>query len=330
MRYSIPIRDANGNITGAQQPYAELDFKTTGGRDHYNAMMLSLNRRSRNGLATNLQYTLAESRGTSGGSNEANTVGNNARAIGEFDYDDGYNNFDVRHTFNLSVIYSLPYGRGRTYGTNMSPLADAFLGGWDVGGILNARSGVPVNVTITRPDFVYRETATGLIFANPAVGREAIINVPRGGSTRSTRRPDLIPGVDPYIKDGGLVFLNPAAFATPKPGEFGNLERNFIHGPSFRQADFFFSKHFRFAGDRDFEFRGEVFNLFNTNNFANPPAVLPQAIPGSSTAESNRIQPGIRYTTASSGTFGILNSTVTKSVGLGTNRQVQFAVRFNF
>ena len=62
--FSIPIRDANGNITGVQNPYAEIDYKTTGGRDSYNAMMLSVNRRSRNGLATNLQYTMARRRGT--------------------------------------------------------------------------------------------------------------------------------------------------------------------------------------------------------------------------------------------------------------------------
>ncbi len=64
-----------------QNPYAEIDFKTSGGHDSYNAMMLSLNRRSASGLTTNVQYTLGRSRGTSGGSNEANTAGNNARTL---------------------------------------------------------------------------------------------------------------------------------------------------------------------------------------------------------------------------------------------------------
>ena len=39
-------RDAAGNVTGVQNPYAEVDFKTSGGHDSYNALMLSLNRRS--------------------------------------------------------------------------------------------------------------------------------------------------------------------------------------------------------------------------------------------------------------------------------------------
>jgi len=60
-------------------------------------------------------------------------------------------------------------------------------------------------------------------FLNPAADRTAVINTPGGGASRSTRRPDLVPGVSPYIKDGGLIFLNPAAFSTPQPGTNGNL-----------------------------------------------------------------------------------------------------------
>ena len=137
-------------------------------------MMLSLNRRSSNGLSMNTQYTLGKSRGTTGGSNEANTAANNANPndLAAFDYDDGYNNFDVRHTFNVSMLYSLPYGEGRKYGANASGFTQALLGGWDIGGIANARSGIPVQVQIVRPDVVYRDAA-GLIFANPAADRVA-------------------------------------------------------------------------------------------------------------------------------------------------------------
>ena len=248
--FSLVERNAAGQVTRVQNPYAEVDFKTSGGHDEYNAMMLSLNRRSANGLAMNVQYTLGRSRGTSGGSNEANTAGNNARTLDEFEYENGYNNFDVRHTFNLSVLYSLPFGHGRQFGADAGALTQALLGGWEVGGIVNARSGLPVPVQIVRPDIVYQD-ATGNIFANPAAGRTAIINVPGGGASRNVRRPDLIPGVDPFIKDGGLLFLNPAAFATPAPGTFGNLERNAIHGPDSKQIDMFFAKHFNAGGRSD-------------------------------------------------------------------------------
>jgi hypothetical protein len=134
------------------------------------------------------------------------------------------------------------------------------------------------------------------------------------------------------VKDGGLVFLNPAAFATPLPGTYGNLERNSIHGPSFRQIDLVVGKRVPFGGARSAEFRMEVFNLFNITNFSNPVGTLPNALPGSgdTATQANRVQPGQPYTATAGGTFGRLTSTVGRTVGLGTNRQIQLAVRFNF
>ena len=126
-----------------------------------------------------------------------------------------------------------------------------------------------------------------------------------------------------------LLFA-PAAFATPAPGTFGNLERNAIHGPGFKQVDVFFAKHFGLGGGANIEFRGEVFNVFNTVNFANPIGILPQAIPASTLTEANRLQPGQPYTAGSAGTFGRLSSTVGRTVGLGTPRQIQFALRLSF
>jgi hypothetical protein len=305
-------------IATIQRPYAEVDYKTSGGHDSYNAMQLSMSRRSARGVTLNAQYTLGYSKGNTGGSNEATTVGNNARAIDDFDYDNGYNNFDVRHTFNLSALYTIP-GSG--------PL----MGGWTVGGIVNARSGLPVPVLIGRNDFVYVDGA-GLVWNNPAADRTAVMNVPGGGSSRNTRRPDLLPGVDPFIKNGGLVFLNPAAFATPAPGTFGNLERNSIHGPSFRQVDMVISKRLEMGRGPSAEFRVEIFNLFDVTNFTSPIGTLPNALPGAGEAatQANRVQPGQPYTTAAAGTFGRLTSTVSRDVGLGTNRQVQLALRLTF
>ena len=80
------------------------------------------------------------------------------------------------------------------------------------------------------------------------------------------------------------------------------------------------------------ELRFEVFNLFDHTNFANPPATLPNALPGAgeTPTQANRVQPGQAFTATSAGTFGVLNQTVGTTVGLGTNRQIQLAFRFNF
>jgi hypothetical protein len=312
------IVNPDGSIS---RPYAEIDYKTSGGHDAYNAMQLSLARRMNNGLTLNAQYSFARSFGNTAGSNEAVTAGNPFN----FDYDNGYNNFDVRHTYNLSALYSLPFGAGRQFMSNAKGVQQWVLGGWDVGMILNGRSGLPVAVQITRPDVVYVDAA-GNVFGSAAAGRTAVINTLGGGASRNVRRPNVVPGVDPYIHDGGLQYLNPAAFSTPAPGEFGNMERGSIRGPGFNQIDLMFNKRFPIAGTSNFEFRAEIFNVFNRDNYANPVATLPSVL-GTGT---NQLQPNQPFTSAAAGTFGRLTSTVGRTVGLGTNRQVQFAVRVNF
>jgi hypothetical protein len=184
------------------------------------------------------------------------------------------------------------------------PGQGAWKGGWRVGTIINARSGVPVNVTINRPD-------------NLTVNGVTVTNIP-GGNSRGTQRPDLVPGVNPYIEDGGVRWLNPAAFATPQPGTFGNLPRNFLRGPSFWQADLMFSKDFRVRGDQGLQFRVEMFNIFNRLNYENPAANLPNGTPG------------VPFTDAQAGTFGYMLGPLNRTVGLGTARQTQLSVRYTF
>jgi hypothetical protein len=165
----------------------------------------------------------------------------------------------------------------------VSGLADAFLGGWQVGGIVNARTGLPIDLRIVRPDVVYRNRLTGVITASPVLANgvpitEAIVNTPGGGASRNVRRPDVIPGVDPFIHDGDRMFLNPGAFATPRPGTYGNYVRNTLHGPGLGQFDLTMAKRFRIQEQKNIKFRAELYNLFNRANFANPPALLPNAL----------------------------------------------------
>ncbi|HZM88192.1 MAG TPA: carboxypeptidase regulatory-like domain-containing protein [Blastocatellia bacterium] len=316
--FSIVTENGAGQNPTVQNPYAEIDYKRSGGHDNYNAFQMTLGRRFTSGMTLNSQYTFGRSFGNTAGSNEALTAGNIARNTQDFDYDEGYNNFDVRHTFNVSAIYELPWGRGS------AGLKRLFLGGWDVGTILNARSGLPIPVQVTRPDILYRDAA-GNFFGNPAVGRVAVINTPGGGNSRNVRRPDLIPGVNPFINKDRTI-LNPAAFAIPAPGTFGNLVRNQIHGMKFVQQDMIVAKKFVITESTNVEFRAEVFNIFNITNFSNPPAQLPNTFGAGPT-----LQPGQPFTAALAGSaFGVVNRTVERTVGLGTNRQIQFALRFNF
>jgi hypothetical protein len=182
-------------------------------------------------------------------------------------------------------------------------------------------------VRVVRPDVVY-VNAAGQVFTTPAAGLTAVINTPGGGASRNVRRPNLIPGVDPYIEADGLLFLNPAAFSIPAPGEFGNLQRGVLRGPGFFQVDMVVAKRFALSPTgANVELRGEVYNLFNRNNYDVPPATLPNAL-GTGT---NQLQPNQPFNTAVAGSgFGKLRSTVGTTVGMGTNRQAQFALRLNF
>jgi len=321
--------------TNVLNPYAEIDYKTSGGSDSYNALQMALSRRFNTGLTLNAQYTLGRSFGNTAGSNEART----SAQLDNFEADRSYNNFDVRHTFNLSALYILPIGAGKKF--DMGRVGNLLFGNLEVGGIINARSGLPIEVLVTRPDVVIQcmnpsagctsgevRALPGTInAANPLpAGFTAVVNSPGGGASRNVRRPDLIPGVNPYLNNDRSL-LNPAAFAIPAPDTFGNLPRNALRGPNFKQFDLILNKRIHLTETTNIEFRTEVFNIFNFTNFANPSSTLNNALG----VGTNLLQPGQPFTQSAAGsTFGLLRQTIERTVGLGTNRQIQFALRLNF
>jgi Carboxypeptidase regulatory-like domain/TonB dependent receptor len=315
-------------------PFGEIDFKTSGGRDNFNALQLTINRRFTKGLTLGGHYQWGHSLGNTQGSNEAQTTQDPFNFNGDY----GNNTFDIRQSVNITALYELPFGKGRAY--DLSGASDFILGGWMLGGVFNARSGLPMDLRITRADVVIQCTnpaagcAAGQVLALPGTinaatplpaGFTAVVNTPGGGASRATRRPDILPGVDPFLSlDGGnLRLLNPAAFAIPQPGTYGNLSRNALFGPSFYQFDMTLQKRFRVTEAVAFEFRTEFYNLFNRANFANPPVTL-------SNAPIASLQPGQPIPVGSAGNFGIINGTVGRTVGLGTNRQIQFSGRISF
>jgi hypothetical protein len=330
----LNVNGTTGTASAVRQfggRFAEIDYKTSGGNDNYNALQVAVNRRYSKGLTVGGQYTWGHSIGNSAGSNEANTVGNPF----DFNADHGNNNFDIRQSLNVDALYELPFGHGRHYGASMPRALDYALGGWQLGGVLNARSGVPIDVLITRPDIAYVDNRTGLVYQNPVVvGGQvvstAVVNTPGGGSSRNVRRPNVVPGVDPIVTGNGLAYVNPAAFSVPAPGTFGNSARNSLAGPAIAQLDITLSKQFAITERVRVELRGECYNITNHANFANPGNVrlnvgLPTA-PGAS-----GIQPGQAYNASlAGGNFGVLNSTVSNQIGLGTARQFQLALRLSF
>ena len=122
------------------------------------------------------------------------------------------------------------------------------------------------------------------------------------------QRANYVGGVDPYAANAGPdLWLNPAAFAIPASGTYGNAGRNAFRGPGLWQADFGVAKRFRVTEKFSLDFRGEAFNLFNRAQYGNPVSNI-------STSTFGRI-----LTTANDG-----------ATGTGTSRQLQFMLRLNF
>ena len=93
------------------------------------------------------------------------------------------------------------------------------------------------------------------------------------------------------------------------------------------QLDFTLSKRFIIRESRNIEFRSEFYNIVNHSNFKNPASSLTNSLG----TGNNQLQPGQPFTAAAAGgNFGVLTSTVSNQIGLGTNRQIQFSLRMNF
>jgi hypothetical protein len=313
------VNPTTGVITRDNPAFGEIDYKTSGGRDSYNALQLGLTRRYSEGLTVGMQYSWSHSLGTSQGSNEAITVQDPFCFVCE----KGDGPADIRHYAYVNAMYELPFGRGRSM--LKDGLASAVAGGWNISGVMNFRTGLPINVFLVRPDVVNVDAAGRVLSTSgaPGSGASAVINTPGGGSTRATRRPDLVSGVDPYLRDrNNLQWLNPAAFSIPAAGEYGNLGRNALRGPGFSQLDLMLSKRIAVRETQALEFRADSYNVLNVVNFSNPPATLPNALPS--------LQPGQAFSATTAPGFGVITSTVGRTVGARISRQIQLGLRYSF
>ena len=131
-------------------------------------------------------------------------------------------------------------------------------------------------------------------------------------SDRPNRVGDPYAGlVQPTTTPLSVQYFNPAAFAAPAAGTFGNLERNALYGPGFKSIDLSVFKTTKLSRGASLQLRLEMFNLFNAINWANPGASL-----GTST------------------TFGVITNTRNANnapgIGAGEPFNVQLAAKFIF
>jgi hypothetical protein len=263
--------------------FALFGLKENNSNNNESALQLSLQRRFVNGFFWQSQYMWGHGiTDASGGAGDSSALQNmNCRAC-----DRSNSPYDVRHNFVTTTIYQLPFGKGQKF-LNGGGIADKVLGGWQLSGLFTARTGLPVNITM-KPQ-----------------------KTPADGNT-SNQRPEYIGGsiyASPQTVSATIDgWFNPAAFAFPAPGTYGNLGRNIAFGPGMYQIDSSLHKQFALNERFRLDLRAEAFNLFNHPEYKTP---------------------GATWSTASSfgHITGILN---TGAVGTGTPRRFQFALRLQF
>jgi hypothetical protein len=161
----------------------------------------------------------------------------------DFARDRAVSDFDIKHNFTSSWSYDLPFGKGKWIGGNVNSLANKFIGGWQLSGILLLRSGLPFTVNQSQS---VRSTGTG--------------NRPnRTGSGKLDN-----PTIDRWFDTSAFT---PPADTT---GTYGNSGRNILRAPGQTNVDFSLVKVTRFKERFEHQLKFEFFNAFNHAQFAAP------------------------------------------------------------
>jgi Carboxypeptidase regulatory-like domain len=208
---------------------------------------------------------------------------------------------NVNDQFTASVIYDLPFGKGKRFGSNWNGATNAVLGNWQVNVIQKALSGFPLFVIDTNNQSgAAFEFNNGAGFNRPNEVSDP--NKPGGGPGCPTRVHTL------------QHWFNPCAFAEAAPGELGNAPRAPVSGPRFVNTDFSAIKNFLlpFREGMSLQFRAEFFDLFNHPQFF---------LTGNGGA-------GFMQDISAPSSFGVVNATAGGSSG--GQRVIQFALKLNF
>ena len=223
--------------------FARVDIKSSNSNANFNGLQLSLHRAMSGGMLLGAQYMWSHAfdEGALGGGESTAPQNISCRRC---EY--APTNQDIRHTLTVNGVYELPAGEGRRFLRDGGPLAQVF-GGWQLSGVMQARTGRPLTVTVTR----------------------GVADLPDGNN--SDQRPNRVPNVSPYPENQTTQqWINIGAFSVPARGTWGDSGRNILRGPGLLQLDLALQKRFTIAGSRNIEFRWEAFNAINRVNLANP------------------------------------------------------------
>ena len=236
---------------------------------HYDSLQARYEQRFVGGLTLLNSFTWQHSLDNASASLEGNTPspqdGNHISA----DYSQSDYNLPIANV--TSLVYELPFGRGRTYLSNTNGFLDAVIGGWQVSGINTMQAGTPFNITYS-----------------PSSANQVSQQITASYRGANLYRPDRVPD-QPLIKKtklpgtGYVQYINYAAFVLPPTKDaagnllspFGNASRNPGRTPAFYQTDLALNKKINLPVESmKLEFRTEFYNLFNHTNYYLPSSGL--------------------------------------------------------
>jgi hypothetical protein len=206
----------------------------------------------------------------------------------------GLSQLNLNDTFTASVLYDLPFGKGKHFGSNWGGFANTVLGHWQVNLIERAESGFPL--------FVVDSSNIGPTTTPGPGNTGSYLNY----DFFSLNRPDLVGDPNGPHCLPNTVF-NTCAFGHAPAGELGTAARAPVYGPRFVNTDFSVMKDFPFHESMNLQFRAEFFNLLNHPQFYMG-GIGDTGLQDISTASS----------------FGVINQQ------LNNPRLIQFALRLNF
>lgn len=274
-------------------PYNAIILFGDVGKTHYNSMQLKAETKTpKHGLYALFAYTYSKTydNGLSDGLGSELSAPYFPLPNWE-NLDWSLSQINLDNSFTGSVIYDLPFGKGRMFGGNWNNMTNTLLGNWQATLIERVSSGFPVPL-------IDSNNQSGTTFNN-------------GGNSNNYNRPDLVPGKNPYAANHSQYqWINPAAFAAPQVGELGDAARVPVVGPDFVNSDFSVIKDFALPWrESGLNFRAEFFNLFNHPQYGSPIADINYGSPAPGTVSSY---------------FGAVNSTVNNP------RLVQLALKLSF
>jgi hypothetical protein len=226
---------ALGNVNRARPfpGYAGISFRQTTGHNIYHGLLVGFRHDAGRAGLLSIAYTLSRAKTTSTNDRDAIDNPQNPQDL-EAEY--AVARTDRTHVFTANYVYEIPIFR------NSKGFAKAALGGWQISGITQSWSGPPIS---------------------------RVVNGTTNGSRRGIRVNQVS---DPFASlpanvPGGVYWFNPAAFAPPADGQYGNTGRAIFRLPGVNQWDVTLSKNWQLSKELRMQFRGDFINALNHTQF---------------------------------------------------------------